>query len=78
MYQFTGTARLFNGRYWSRDIAVRVKASSLGVAIARAAKQARANRPPTFSPRIAGMSVTLERLGSVLTANDLTEDTSTS
>lgn len=55
MRTFIGTVKLFNGRYW-RESPVRVEASNLSVAIARAVKKA----PKRKRERIEGISVTLE------------------
>jgi hypothetical protein len=69
VYQFTGKASLFNGRFW-RTVDVRVKASSLQAAIAQGARQALKTKKK--GTRIEGLSITLERLGPVMPVEDAT------
>lgn len=63
MYQFQGTAKLFNGRYW-QDVPVRVKATNLTAAISRGIRLALKTKRK--GQRIEAATITLERLGPVM------------
>lgn len=67
MYQFSGKAQIFNGRYW-HAVTVREQATSLPVAVNRAVRKAlKAKRK---NERITAVSITLERLGKVLSTDE--------
>ena len=63
MYQFTGTAKIFNDKYW-RTIEIRVKASGFPSAISRGTKIALSAR--NGRERITAVSITLARLGRIV------------
>lgn len=67
MYQFTGVVKVFNGRFW-RQMEVREKASTLQAATAAATRNGIKELKRRWKiHRIEAVSVTLERLGPVLT-----------
>lgn len=74
MYQFSGTGRIFNGRYW-REYDVRAKAGNFRVAIARCTASAlKQHKAATKSRTIEQIAVSIERLGKVIDPEKIVVD----
>jgi hypothetical protein len=63
MYQFTGHAALFNGKYWASPVTLRVQASNLSGAISKGIRLALKEKRK--GERIQSATITLERLGRI-------------